>query len=233
MISVIVPSFNDWQFLDALLDSLYSEIAGHPFGLVIVDDHSNDGTEHNIRQLGPGINVVRPDEKSYFTRCCNAGLDWAYKNTDATHFLLLNSDIRVTKGWGSALVSTSKKMQAGIVGATLLLPSGNLQHAGGYNLGQHYDINKPWIRFRTDRCVPWVTGAAMCIERKTMELIGLLPVEDPTRRTQHDKQYDASDRKYCVHAHQLYGVNIAVSADCVMYHDTHMAEAVRRKRGDY
>lgn len=231
MIVVIVPSYNDWQFLELLFESLYSEIAGHPFRVVVVDDHSNDGTEQKIRQLQGYADVIRPSEKAYFTRSCNAGLDWAARHTDAESFFLLNSDTVITPGWGAALVATSLKLEAGIVGATLLLPDGRIQHAGGYGVGYHHDINKPWLRYHKDRLVPWVTGAAMFIKRKTLELTGLLPVGNGN--TNHQRQYDSSDRDFCINATHLHGVNVAVSADCVIYHDTHSAENIRRKRGDY
>lgn len=232
MIAVIVPSYNDQQFLESLFESLYSEIAGQPFRVVVVDDHSNDGTETWIRQLNDYADVIRPSEKAYFTQCCNAGLDWSAKNTNADHFFLLNSDTQVTGGWGDALVATGKKLEAGIVGATLLLPDGRIQHAGGYSVGYHHDINKPWLRYRSDRLVPWVTGAAMCVGRKTLELIGFMPVQKDAQ-SKHERQYDRSDRDFCVNAMHLYGVNVAVSAGCVIYHDTHSAENVRRGRGDY
>lgn len=231
MISVIVPSYNDWRFLELLFESLFSEIAGHPFRVVVVDDHSNDGTETSIRQLDGYADVIRPQEKAYFTRCCNAGLDWSVKNTKADHFFLLNSDTQVTPGWAAALIATGLKLEAGIVGATLLLPDGRIQHAGGYGLGYHHDINKPWLRYRSDRLVPWVTGASMCISRKALEKTGLLPVGNG--QSLHEKQYDRSDRDFCINAHHAHGVNVAVSADCVIYHDTHVAEEIRRKRGDY
>lgn len=232
MISVIIPSFNDWQFLELLLESLYSEIAGHPFRVVIVDDHSDDGTEVKIRQLGGYADVIRPMQKSYFTLCCNAGLDWSAKNTEADYLFLLNSDTKVTEGWAVALVATSQALEAGIVGATLLLPDGRVQHAGAYGVGYHSDINKPWLRYRSDRLVPWVTGAAMCITRQALQMTGLFPVMN-TGPTKHQKQYDRSDRQFCVDATRALGINIAVSAGCVIYHDTHSAESMRRKRGDY
>lgn len=222
---VIIPSYNDKVFLDRLLDSLFTEPAGTDFRVLVVSDFSNDGTEEWLSGLN-GIDVIKPKEKSYFTRTCNAGLQWAMMHSKEQFMFLLNSDTIATSEWGSSLIATSKKFNAGIIGSTLLNMDGTVQHLGAYGNGYHFGINKPWLRYRQDRLVPWVTGAAMCIKRNVIDVVGLLPVREK-------RQYDASDRDYCTRARVTFGVEVAVSTGSVFYHDTHEARNIRLNRGDY
>lgn len=225
-IGIVIPSYNDRQFLEPLFESLYSTEAGCSFVPVIVDDQSNDGSEIWMKEALRGYAVVvRPNEKAYFTRSNNIGMDYHRANTHPEFYFLLNSDTVVTDGWGAALIATSAKLDAGVVGATLLLPDGRIHHAGAYGAGQHFGINQPWANFHTDRYVPWVTGAAMCVRKDVVDRIGFLPTNEKC-------QYDDSDRNFCTNA-RFQGFEIAVSAGCVIYHYTHEAEADRRKAGEY
>ncbi len=124
------------------------------------------------------------------------------------------------------MVATSKRLDAGVIGATLLYPDGRVQHAGAYGAGEHFGINQPWIGHHDDRHVPWVTGAAMCIRKDVIERIGFLPTSEDR------KQYDASDRHFCTNA-RMQGFEVAVSGNCVIYHYTLEAEQSRTELGQY
>lgn len=226
-IGVVIPSYNDWPFLEKLLDSLFSQPAGTTFLPVIVDDQSTGETSQKLSELRADerIVVLKPTYKARFTRCCNAGINWLKEHIGPEYYFLLNSDTQVTAGWAGELLATSTKLGAGIVGATLLLPSGRIQHLGAYGVGYHYEINKPWIRHRQDRLVPWVTGAAMLIRSDVVNALGYLPVKETV-------QYDGSDRDYCIQARR-HGIEIAISTGAVIYHFTHEIEAIRKGRGDY
>ncbi len=226
--AIIIASFNDLPFLELLFESLFSTHPGAEFRCIIVDDHSNDGSEHSVRQqFSDYATVLRPEEKSYYTRANNVGLDWAKNNLHPDYYFILNSDTQVTNDWAAALHATSLTFNAGIVGPTLLYPDGRIQHAGAYGPGEHFGINKHWIRFHQDRIVPWVTGAALCIRKDVVVHAGYLPV------LADKQQYDASDRAYCLKARLNYRTEVAVSAGSIIYHDTLQAEAMRRPRGDY
>lgn len=219
-IGVVIPSYNDWQFLDRLFDSLYRTKAGTTFWPLVVDDMSDSATADWIIRNMPGFaSAIRLGEKAYFTRAVNTGIEWHRQNTEPLFYFLLNSDTEVSDYWASALLATCKNMDAPIVGATLLNPDGTVQHVGAYGQGYHFQINKPWVTRRKDRIVPWVTGAAMLIAAPVIEITGLLPVGRKT-------QYDASDREFCSQA-RLRGIDIAVSAGCVITHYTHEARAIR------
>lgn len=223
MIGIVIPSHNDRNFLEPLFESLYSCPPGHPFWPLVVDDMSNDGTEDWLRGLGSYASVIRAEQKLYFTRAVNVGLRWLNQRLPKPpeYYLLLNSDIIVTPNWAGSLIATSISLDAGIVGATLLNPDGTVQHAGGWGVGYHYGINQPRFTRYEDRRVPWVTGASMLIRNDVIATCGELTAKA-------HKQYDESDRDYCVNA-RLNGFEIACSAGAVMYHFT---LASMHQRGD-
>jgi len=226
-IALIVPSYNDWHFLARFTDSLFQSITGVPFQIIIVDDHSTDGTVAWVTSnLENYVTYIRPESKSYFTRAVNHGISYALQNTESDYFLIVNSDITFTDYWGAGMVGTSIQKEAGIVGATLLNPNGTLQHVGAFGRGRHIDINKIQTRFFDGYEPAWVTGAAMMVKREVFLEIGLFPVlvGEPV-------QYDASDREFCKNA-TLAGINIAVSP-AVLYHHTLQAESYRRAMGQY
>jgi len=226
-IGIVIPSYNDRPFLEKLFESLYSTDAGATFVPVIVDDQSDDGSEIWMKEALKGYTVVvRPTEKAWFTRACNIGIDYHRGQIEPDGYFLLNSDTVVTDGWGAALLATSQKMNAGVVGATVLLPDGRVHHAGAYGAGSHFGIVKPWVKFQRDRYVPWVTGAAMFIRKEVVDRIGSLPASGGHRH------YDASDRNFCTNA-RFQGFEVAVSSGCVIYHYTHEAEDARRRAGEY
>jgi len=226
-IVLIVPSYNDKGFLVAFIDTLFQSIAGAPFQVLIVDDHSTDGTvewvTHNLENY---VTYIRPEKKSYFTRAVNHGITYALQNINSDYFFIVNSDITFTDYWGAGMIGTSIEKEAGIVGATLLNPNGTLQHVGAFGKGRHIDINRVQTRFFDGYAPAWVTGAAMMVKREVFLEIGLFPilVGEPV-------QYDASDREFCKNA-VMAGIGIAVSPT-ILYHHTLQAESYRRAMGQY
>jgi len=224
-IGVVIPSYNDKILLEACLDSLYRVNARTTYSVLVVDDYSSDGTGRWASGLSlPDYAVIRSNARVHFTRAVNAGAKWFLENTDAKTILLLNSDCVVTRGWGRALLDTSRDMRAAIIGATLLNPDGTIQHAGGYGVGQHYYINRQPTNGSDDRSVAWVTGAAMLVHRTVFEYAGYLPVGEL------GQQYDRSDMNYC-YIVRLSGGEIAVSGKSIIYHHTHAAMRMRETNG--
>jgi GT2 family glycosyltransferase len=227
VIDIIVPSYNDKQFLAMLVESLYSNIVGNPFSLTIVDDHSTDGTpDWVMANLRDYATYIRPERKSYFTRAVNFGIEYSRANHRPDYLFVLNSDITFTPYWGAGMVATFLQHKAGVVGATLHNPNATIQYVGAYGAGFHMDINKVQTRFFDGYAPAWVTGAAMMIRPDVIEDVGLFPIlKGPA------VQYDASDREFCKNV-VMGGYEIRVSP-AVLYHHTHVAEAARTAAGDY
>jgi len=228
-ISIVIPSYNDTPYLEACLSSLYSVEAGVSWKLIVVDDCSLPDHSSPLTKWAEELDfaLLRLKRRLYFTRAINEGLKYAWNNHKPWWYFLLNSDTVLTPGWGKAILECHRKMNAYIIGCTLLLPDGRVHHAGAFAEGGHFGINDAWVNFREDRYVPWVTGAAMAIHRDLIQHQGLLTTDDG----KPPGQYDSSDRRYCVTARLELGYEIAVAADAVIYHYTEASRNMRLREG--
>ena len=165
--------------------------------------------------------------------------------TDASLFLLLNSDVEVTPNWLTALVEAANTPcatgeEVGIVGARLLFPptkgqvhAGRIQHAGvAFNSGgapyhpfRCYQANAPEVTRRLE--LNAVTGACMLIRRETWdELEGF-------DTAFIGGQYEDID--FCLGA-RAAGYGIVYEPKAVLYHyehgsgEEHVMESSERNR---
>lgn len=227
--AIIIPSYNDTDFLEACLRSLYSSDAGASWSLVVVDDFSDQAHARQLQIWARELNfhLLRTGERQYFSRTINQGIIYAHENIAPYWYFLLNSDTEVTPGWGRAVLDTHFSSKAHIIGATLLHPDGRVQHAGAYGEGHHMGMDEDWVRWQQDRDVPWCTGAALFLHRDIIDKVSMMPLDKRKR----PGQYDASDRNLAVAARNVYGYEVTVSANCVIYHRTHQSREMRLEAG--
>ena len=92
-LSIVIVSFNARADLERCLASLHAAppAAGHE--IVIVDNHSSDGSA-DAAEAWPGVRVIRRDENLGFARATNAGI----RASRGENLLLLNSDTIVPAG---------------------------------------------------------------------------------------------------------------------------------------
>lgn len=77
-LTVLIPFWNGHQHIDRLLSSLPNNLP-----VIIIDDHSDEPLQLNKRN----VQVIRPEEKGYFTGAVNAGI-----GACKTDVLILNQD---------------------------------------------------------------------------------------------------------------------------------------------
>lgn len=89
-IAVIIVS---WNVRDILLNNLeaLSKSRGVSFEIVVVDNHSKDGTVDVLRSDFPEVKIIANSENHGFSKACNQGIDASH----ARHILLLNPDMLV------------------------------------------------------------------------------------------------------------------------------------------
>lgn len=104
MVDVVIPVYNGMQFLPALFESIlrHSDI---PYRLIVVDDASSDVDtwpflERMKKEFGEEKMILLKNEKNLgFVETVNRAVGYT-KN----HFVLLNSDTEVPRGWLSRLM---------------------------------------------------------------------------------------------------------------------------------
>lgn len=115
-VSVVIPHYGSEELLRACLGALWAYTAME-IEVVVVDN----GTGHPI-----DVDVViRNPDNAGFAAACNQGAAAA----TGEYLVFLNNDCEVRAGWLEPLVAHLER-GAGIVGAKLLYPDGQIQHAG-------------------------------------------------------------------------------------------------------
>jgi GT2 family glycosyltransferase len=126
--AVIVPTFNGAHLLGTCLKALYASPPERcDWRVIVVDDASSDGTAERFSSYDERVTMVALERNQGFARACNAG---AAAAGDVDHLVFLNNDTVPVAGWLDALVDEAASHGAAAVGAKLLYPEGEVQHAG-------------------------------------------------------------------------------------------------------
>lgn len=179
-VSVIIPTKTHADLLQACVDSL--DLSSVTKELIIID---NGATRPDmiacLRDLSmrPSVRVLRHDAPFNFSELCNIGAQAARYPT----LLFLNDDIEaLDSGWLTAMLAYAARKDVGVVGARLLYPSGDLQHAG---IATHLipGPGHPWRSLPETRWrghpiidapgeVDAVTAACLMIQRDLFQQVG-------------------------------------------------------------
>ena len=101
--NIIIPVYNELHFVRLCLESI-EKYTDYPYRVCIVDDGSDKSTKEYLREVvGKHDNfyLIENEKNIGFVASCNRGM----AATDTGDLLLLNSDIVVTPGWLSKIVS--------------------------------------------------------------------------------------------------------------------------------
>ena len=97
-VTIVVPAYNNWELLEACIQSLQQYVAPH-HRIVIMDDASpEEGFAEHIKNAiadMPNAEYVRNTENLGFVQTCNTAVDM---DTTTNDILLLNSDAALTEG---------------------------------------------------------------------------------------------------------------------------------------
>ena len=130
-VAVIMPTAGRMDFLRPCLESFFSKTDYPHYEVLLVDNSKGPQVEQYAESLTNRDDVLRyldyRDQKFNFSALNN----FAVGKTEAPLLLFLNDDITmVNADWLSALVEHGQRASVGAVGAKLIYPSGNIQHAG-------------------------------------------------------------------------------------------------------
>ncbi|NLB90407.1 MAG: glycosyltransferase [Clostridiales bacterium] len=144
-VSVIVVNHNGLDNLKLLFSSLEENKGTLPYELIVVDNHSSDGSLAFIKAWQGRVKVSCIENQSNlsFSAANNQGA----KAAKGAYLVFLNNDIEVTQGWLEALLSVAEKKGTGAVGGTLIYPD---IPKGSINEGKSYLLQHTGIDFRPD-----------------------------------------------------------------------------------
>lgn len=175
-IAVVILNWNGREMMRRFLPSVVKH--SEPEGMVIVADNgSDDGSLDMLSREFPGVTQLPLPQNYGFAE----GYNQALRQIDAPYYLLLNSDVEVTKGWLRPLLKYMERHPETAACQPKLLSQAEkhkFEYAGG--AGGYIDrYGYPFCRGRIfadveedrgqyDSVCPllWATGAALMVRRE-------------------------------------------------------------------
>ena len=188
--------------------------------IVFVDNGSTDGSPERVRELHPGVRLLRNEANLGFAGGCNLGIDEALEHGARAVFLVNNDvllrDPGTLRGLEAAL---EEEPGVGIVGPRVLYAGDPslVWCAGGVltfrqNLSRmigHREKDGPAFQRRRD--VDYVPGCAMLVRREVFERVG---------RFHEDYFAYHEDLELCVRAAEA-GFRVLLLGELAVLHDAH------------
>ena len=180
-VSIVTPNCNSFRLMSLLTEGLFEGTDYPDFELIVVDNGSTDpdtlALYERLKRERPNFTLDLEPAPFNFSRQVNRGVALAKGEA----ILLLNNDVEVVEpGWLSEMVGCLAYAQVGVVGARLVYPAGDIQHAGvavglGGLAGHWYsrrpaDFPGPMGRLAVRSSMSAVTGACMLVTRACFDV---------------------------------------------------------------
>jgi N-acetylglucosaminyl-diphospho-decaprenol L-rhamnosyltransferase len=183
-LSIVLVCWNNKDYLEPCLESLYEMPLAHTFDVVVVDNGSTDGSQEMLRQKFPEAQIIQNSGNVGLARACNQGTE----ATRGRYVLLLNNDTLVNALSLDALVSFMDETPiAGAVGGKLLNPDGTFQagYANFSSLREEFLVatgigDRIWNGYPSHldaaETIPvgWLSSACLLLRRAALDKVGLL-----------------------------------------------------------
>ncbi len=217
-LSVVILNWNGTHHLERYLPSVV-RYSGDEAEVVIADNGSTDGSVAWLKEHYPELRVISLDRNYGFAE----GYNRAIAQIDTEYVLLLNSDVEVTAGWLTPLISLlDREVDVAAVAPKLLADSqrDRFEYAGASGGFIDY-LGYPFCRGRIlskverdegqyddSRDIFWGSGAALCCRRKVFEELGGFDASFFAHMEEIDLQWRM----------QLAGWRVMVEPRSVVYH---------------
>lgn len=102
--TIVIPNYNGKHFMQPCLHSLEKQTS-KDFEILVVDNHSSDGSLEYMKEFYPDIRVISLDKNYGFSRAVNVGI----KNSHTPYVILLNNDTTVEEHYVEAMIHAIEK----------------------------------------------------------------------------------------------------------------------------
>lgn len=190
-LSIIIISYNTEDLLKNCISSIISSIISFDYEIIVVDNHSTDGSLEMLKTNFPQVKVIANKENLLFAKANNQGATIA----KGEYLLLLNSDTIVYGDNINRLVSYFETLGQSVicVGSKILNEDGSIQSQGFTGLShwatitKHFKLGVILPSFIGKRILPpgtypfnrnelhevaWVSGACMLIRSDLYHKVG-------------------------------------------------------------
>ena len=181
--AIVILNWNTKGYLERFLPALIASTEGMDAEVIVADNASTDGSLEMLFQEYPAIRQIRLDRNYGFT----GGYNRALAQVEADYFVLINSDIKVPKGWLQPLVAwMDAHPKCGACGPKLLSwhdrtafeyagAAGGLIDRYGYPFcrGRALQVvEKDNGQYDTPADVFWVSGACLMVRSRLWKKLG-------------------------------------------------------------
>ena len=187
-ISICIVNYNTKDHLKACLRSIIDDPPMQSFEIIVVDNHSTDGSNTMIRQDFANVEYIYNAENLGYAGAVNQALQKAKGN----FIILLNADTLMLPGTLSSMFTfLTQHPSIGIAGCRITYPNGKLQRScrsyptlmnlisENFYLDKLFPFislfNRPFMsdfKYDSTRQVDVIMGAFMAVRRKVIEEIG-------------------------------------------------------------
>jgi len=181
-LSVVIVNYNVKPLLRLCVTSLYEHIRGISFEVVVVDNHSTDGSNEMIRDEFPQVKLIKNNYNAGFAHANNHGIAVSEGNC----ILVLNPDtVFIDDSFFGMLDFVKEKGGNVLVAPRLLNTDGSLQNNVWrdltvgfvilelFFLDRLFTFNYPIENYTQPQRVDYVTGAAMLFSKNLVERVGV------------------------------------------------------------
>ena len=189
VLSVIIVNYRVRYFLELCLHSVSRALAGIEAEIIVVDNHSGDGSVEALRPLFPGVRFIENDENAGFAKANNQGLSIA----GGEYALFLNPDTVLPEDFARVCLDFVKdKPRVGGVGVRMVdgggrfLPESRRGFPGPWvafcklsGLSALFPRSRVFARYylghlpeRMTVPAPVLSGACMLARRAILEVVG-------------------------------------------------------------
>ncbi|WP_447603135.1 glycosyltransferase [Nitrospira sp. Nam80] len=175
-VSIIIPVFNKVELTIQCLSRLAQVTRGVEYEVIVVDNHSTDGTPDFLAGLGGDVQVISNRDNLGFAKACNQGALAAR----GQYLLFLNNDTIPLTDWLMPLIEeVEQNSRTAVVGSKLLYEDGTIQHAGvafsrvwftPYHVYSGQPADAPCVNRRRE--FQSITAACMLVRREIFESVG-------------------------------------------------------------
>lgn len=181
-ISIITINYNGWKDTEELILSLQKHLF-FPYELIVIDNGSKQNEAIHLQYLFPSIQVLRSEVNLGFAGGNNVGI----RQAKGQYLLFLNNDVILKDGSLVHLIETleNNPQLGGVSPKILFSDSPNTIQFAGCTPLSHITLRNNQIgynekdsgQYDTQKEIPYLHGAAMCIRKEVIESVGLMPEE--------------------------------------------------------
>lgn len=182
--SIVLVCWNNREYLDPCLKSLYECGLNSSFDVIVVDNGSTDGSQQMLEEKYPDVKLIQNDGNVGLAKASNQGIE----ATNGKYVLLLNNDTIVNRNALDVLVEfLDAHPEAGAAGGKLLNADGSFQSGYAYfpNLWQEflvmtsigYSLWRGYPRHGDSpevKAAGWLSSACLLVRRTALDQVGLL-----------------------------------------------------------